>query len=196
MNRRAPSTVLALALAARLVEPAAAQEEEAQACGDEVQRLEEAFPLDEATGEQAAAIAEEPSARKGAELERGQRQQVGDLIRRARAAAERGDGQACLQGLAEARALLREAGVGGGQPGLATDASPGTGSTGSGSAGAAGAGGAGSSTTPPAGLAPGAGGGVGGGALGGTGGGTAGGVTGGGSSGSSSSSGGSGGGGS
>jgi peptidoglycan DL-endopeptidase CwlO len=183
MSRRAPPTVLALALAARLVEPAAAQEEEAQACGDEVQRLEEAFPLDEATGEQAAAIAQEPSARKGAGLETGQRQRVGDLIRRARAAAERGDGQACLQGLAEARALFREAGVGGGQPGLATDASPGTGSTGSGSAGAAGAGSAGSSATPPVGLAPGAG--------GGSGGGTAGGLTGGGSTGGGSGGGGS-----
>jgi hypothetical protein len=185
MNRRAPLIVPALALAACLVGPAAAQEE-ARACADEVQRLEQAFPLDEASGEQTTAIAREPSARKGAELEGEQRQRVGDLMRRARAAGEGGDGQACLRSLAEARALLREAGVGGVQPGLATSASPGTGNTGSGSAGAVGAGGAGSSATPPSGLASGAGG---GGALGG-GAGTAGGVTGGGSSGGGSGSGG------
>jgi hypothetical protein len=182
MRRLAPATVLASAiLLACLVEPGAtvAQEAEARACADEVGRLEAAFPLDEATGEQASAIAREPSARKGAALESGQRREVGDLIRQARAAAERGDGQACLQGLAQARALLREAGVGGGQPGLATSASPGTGSSGGGAAG----GGGGSSTTPPSGLAPAAGG---GGALGGAGGGTAGGVTGGGGSGGSS----------
>lgn len=186
MHRATPASLLVLAMAGA-PEPAAAQD--ARACADEVQRLAEGFGLNETTGQVDAAIAQEPSAREGASLQRGQRQQLGDLIQQARTAGERGDSQVCLQRLTEARVILRQAGVGSVQPGLTTDASPGTGTTGSGSAGAAGAGGAGSSTTGASGLAPGSAGGTGGGAFGGTGG-TAGGVTGGSSGGSSGGSGG------
>ena len=112
--------LLALIMACSAARPAAAQGE-AEACANEVQRLADAFAIEGGGGggELGAAIADQPGARKGASLGRQERQRVGDLVARARQAGEQGDGQACLQHLAETRALLREAGLGGGQPGTA-----------------------------------------------------------------------------
>ena len=126
--------VLALTCAARPALP-----QEARACANEVQRLSEGLPLVHAEGREEDALAQEPSARKGASLPDKRRKQIEDLVRQAGAAGEQGDGQGCLKGLAEARALLREAGLGSSQPGSATYGGPaGTGSA-AGGAGAAGA---------------------------------------------------------
>jgi hypothetical protein len=138
--------------------PDAPRAQEAQACLDEVRRLTEVFPLDE-RGDQAANIAAQPATRKGAALGQGQRKAIGDQIERARAAGEGGEGAGCMAGLAQARAGLREGGVGGAQPGLATGDGLGDAATGSG-----GSGGGGSSTTGSGGV-------TGGGSLTGTGGG-------------------------
>jgi hypothetical protein len=157
--------MLALALTG-IAQPAAAQD--ARACVNEVQRLSEAFPLVGGHGDQAgAAIAQAPGARKGAGLGEEQRRQIGDLVEEARAAGERGDGAGCLQRLAEARALLRQAGLGSRQPGSPSSAGSGVGGAlGSGIPGAAG------SLGPPTTTRPG---GMGGSTLGGTDGGAAGG---------------------
>ena len=202
MHRSAPLSMLALALTC-VAEPSAAQD--ARSCADEVQRLSEGLPVVNASGRQGAAdIAQEPGARRGASLGEEQRQRIADLVEQARAAGEQGDGGRCVQSLTEARALLREAGFGSGQPGNASDAGLGTGLVAGGipgvaagarrpvtppggvSAGTAGAGvvggagtvggdTAGSATGLPAGRS-----GMGGGAVGGVGGGTAGGTVGGG----------------
>jgi hypothetical protein len=116
MQRILPLSVLAAALT-WAAQPDAAQD--ADACRNEVQRLAESFSL-APDGQMDAAIAQEPSARKGAELGNEQRRQIGELVRAAREAGERGDGASCLQRLGEARLLLRQAGIGSGQPGSAT----------------------------------------------------------------------------
>jgi Spy/CpxP family protein refolding chaperone len=198
MHRSTSLSMLALALTC-IAQPSAAQD--AGSCVDEVQRLSEGLPVVDAGGREGAAdIAQEPGARRGASLGEEQRQQIADLVQQARTAGEQGDGGRCMQSLTEARALLREAGLGSTQPGTASDAGLGTGLVGSGTPGVAG--GAGSPVTPPGGAGPATtgagaaggagtvgggttagsatglpagGGGTGGGALGGAGGGTAGG---------------------
>jgi hypothetical protein len=122
MRRSITPLVLALVLTciAR-----AAFGQDARSCADEVQRLDEGLPVIHGQAS-AAALAREPGARKGASLGEDQRRQVSALIEQARAAGEEGDGRRCMQGLTEARALLREAGFGAGQPGSASDARPGT----------------------------------------------------------------------
>jgi hypothetical protein len=126
--------VLAFALICIARAPVA---QDAGACADEVQRLEEGLPVihDQAS---ATAIAREPGARKGASLGEDQRRQVSALIEQARTAAEDGDGALCMQSLTEARALLREAGFGSGEPGSASTDRSGTGRLGSGTPGMAG----------------------------------------------------------
>lgn len=138
--------LLALILACSAAGPAAAQDEAAAAaCANEVQRLADAFAIEGGdSGEMGAAIADEPGARKGASLGRQERQRVSDLVARARQAGEQGDGQGCLQHLAETRALLREAGLGGGQPGTAD----GTGAITDGSTGGEGPGATGTTNQP------------------------------------------------
>lgn len=137
--------LLALIMACSAARPAAAQGE-AEACANEVQRLADAFAIEGGGGggEMGAAIADQPGARKGASLGQQERQRVGDLVARARQAGEQGDGQACLQHLAETRALLREAGLGGGQPGTAD----GTGAITDGSTGGEGPGATGTTNQP------------------------------------------------
>jgi hypothetical protein len=158
--------MLALALTG-IAQPAAAQD--ARACVNEVQRLSEAFPLIGGHGGRAgAAIAQAPGARKGAGLGEEQHRQIGDLVQEARAAGERGDGGGCLQRLAEARALLRQAGLGSRQPGSPSSAgSDMGGALGSGIPGAAGSLGGSPTTTRPGGMSGSTLGGTGGGASGG-----------------------------
>lgn len=172
MYSRKSALPLALAWACLAAGPVMAQE--AQACVNEVQRLSQAFAIE--PGGARADIATQPGARKGATLSDEQRQRVGTLVTNAREAGERGDEQGCLQRLGEARALLRQAGLGGGQPGTADSPGTSTGSIGT----DIGAGGA-ATTLPRGTTAPG---------LSGSGTGGAGGMTGGGSGGSSGSSGG------
>jgi hypothetical protein len=141
MHATSSAAVLVLALTCA-AQPAYAQD--ARACANEVQRLSEGLPLLHAQGREGEALAQEPGARKGASLPDEQRQHITDLVREAAAAGERGDGPGCVKGLGEARALLREAGLGSGQPGPATYDSP----AGSGSAAdGADLGGAGSAVT-------------------------------------------------
>lgn len=176
MDRKLPLFPMVMFGAACLMgSPAAGQE--AQACADQVGQLAAAFAIDRSEGGKVqAAIEQEPGSRKGASLDEEQRHRLGTLVEEARQAGERGDGQGCLQRLAEVRTVLREAGVGGGQPGTAD--SPGTRAVGGGTTGTAG------TTTPPAGSAGGSDGSSG----------PAGGVTGSGTSGSGSAGGSSGGG--
>jgi hypothetical protein len=148
MQRITPLSVLAVALTWG-VSPAAAQE--ADACVDEVQRLAESFSL-EPGREVDAAIAQAPSARKGASLGNEQRRQIGELVEAARNAGEQGDGAGCVQRLSEARLLLRQAGIGSGQPGSANLPSAATAPGGSSPQGVAG----GAATTLPGGTAAGA----------------------------------------
>jgi hypothetical protein len=155
-----------------------ARGQDAQACVDEVARLVERFPLD-AEGEQARAIAGAAGARKGAALSEGQRRAIGSDIEQARAAGGRRDGKACLEHLNAARLALREGGLGGLQPGMAT----GGGALGAGTGGR----GTGSGT---AGQSPDALGGLGAGSTGGGVGGSSGSATGGGSTGGGGSAGG------
>jgi hypothetical protein len=115
MRRSTTPWVLAFALTC-IARASVAQD--AGSCVDEVQRLDEGLPVihDQAS---AAAIAREPGARKGASLREDQRLQVSALIEQARSAGEGGDGAGCMQSLTQARELLREAGLGSGQPGSA-----------------------------------------------------------------------------
>lgn len=182
MHRPIPMAMLVLALVG-IAQPAAAQD--ARACVNEVQRLSEAFPLTGGSGQASTAIAQAPGARKGAALGDEQRRQIGNLVQEARAAGEQGDGTGCLQRLAEARALLREAGLGSRQPGSAPDASSGVGALGSDMPGAAGS--LDPSATRPGGMEGSTLGGAAGGVVGGgSGGSTTGGAMGGGTSGGSS----------
>jgi hypothetical protein len=134
MRRSTTPSIFALALTC-IARVSVAQD--AGSCVDEVQRLDEGLPVihDQAS---AAAIAREPGARKGASLGEHQRRQVSALIEQARTAGEEGDGGRCMQSLTEARALLREAGFGSGEPGSASDTRSGTGLLGSGTPGMAG----------------------------------------------------------
>lgn len=134
MRRSTTPLIFALALTC-IARVSVAQD--AGSCVDEVQRLDEGLPVihDQAS---AAAIAREPGARKGASLGEHQRRQVSALIEQARTAGEEGDGGRCMQSLTEARALLREAGFGSGEPGSASDTRSGTGLLGSGTPGMAG----------------------------------------------------------
>jgi hypothetical protein len=142
MHTTSSAAMLMLALTCA-AQPALAQD--ARACANEVQRLSEGLPLLHAQGQEGEALAQEPGARKGASLPDERRQHIADLVRQAAAAGEQGDGPGCLRGLGEARALLREAGLGSGQPGPATYDSP----AGAGSAaGGANLGGVGSASTP------------------------------------------------
>src|SRR4051794_11547343 len=115
---RRSTTLLALALALICIARGSFAQD-AGSCVDEVQRLDEGLPVihDQAN---AAAIAREPGARKGASLGEDQRRQVSALIEQARTAGEKGDGGRCMQSLTGARELLREAGFGAGQPGIAS----------------------------------------------------------------------------
>jgi hypothetical protein len=134
MRRSTTPLIFALALT-YIARVSVAQD--AGSCVDEVQRLDEGLPVihDQAS---AAAIAREPGARKGASLGEDQRRQVSALIEQARTAGEEGDGGRCMQSLTEARALLREAGFGAGEPGSASDARSGPGLLGRGTRGMAG----------------------------------------------------------
>jgi hypothetical protein len=62
-------------------------------------------------------IAMEPGARRGASLGDEQRQRIRGLMDEARTAGQRGDGQGCVQRLAEARTMLRQTAIGSTQPG-------------------------------------------------------------------------------
>jgi hypothetical protein len=121
MHATSSAAVLVLVLMCA-VRPALAQD--ARACANEVQRLSEGLPLLHAEGREGETLAQEPGARKGASLPDERRQHIADLVRQAAAAGEQGDGPGCVRGLGEARALLREAGLGSGQPGPATYDSP------------------------------------------------------------------------
>jgi len=110
-------TVALLALCCTLPAPAHAAAD-AAACVDEVARLTERFPIN-AEGEQTKPLAGTAGARKDASLSAADRRAIGDQIETARAAGERGDGEACLRNLAQARTALRESGVGGAQSGMA-----------------------------------------------------------------------------
>lgn len=160
--RSAITTSFLLLALAGLARPVEAQSP-AEACVNEIRRLSEAFGIDEAAGEARVAVEQAPGARKGATLGAEQRREIGRLARDAREAGERGDEAGCVQRLAGARSLLREAGLGAGQAGTA-DSGPGV----AGSAGITGNGGAagGGGLTRPAGsaatTAPGAGAGGGG----------------------------------
>lgn len=105
MNRAATSPMLALALAC-LAAPAAAQD--ARACLSEVDLLREAFGVDEGSGRSMR----EPGASEDAPLGGEESREADGLVRQAREAGERGDGAGCREGLEQARALLREGGVG------------------------------------------------------------------------------------
>ena len=107
MHRSTSTSMLALALAC-LAQPTAAQD--ARSCVDEVQRLSEGLPAISEGRQEAAAIAQEPGARKGASLGEEQRRRVVDLVEQARTAGERGDGGRCMQSLTEARALYASRG--------------------------------------------------------------------------------------
>jgi hypothetical protein len=135
------ASVLAL-----LAQPAPAQNA-ATACANEAERLSEAFGIDMGQGKAAAALAEAPGARKGAQLGEEQRHEVGRLVKQAREAGQRGDQAGCLERLAEARAMLRQAGLGGGA-GVA-NTGPGTAgsSIGAGTSGTGGIGGTGAAAT-------------------------------------------------
>lgn len=103
----------ALGAASPAVAPAYAQD--ARACADEVQRLSEGFSLDRggASSPGGGISAGQPGTRAGASgLNDTQRSQVRELTQQARAAGQRGDGPQCMQKLNEARAMLRQAGVG------------------------------------------------------------------------------------
>ena len=128
-------TALLLALCCAVPAPARAGPD-AAACVDQVDRLTERFPVN-AEGEQARSLAGAAGSRQGASLSQEQRRAIGSRIEAARAAGERGDGEACLTNLAEVRAALREAGVGGVQPGMAgsTDVMGSPGGAGSGAPG-------------------------------------------------------------
>jgi hypothetical protein len=178
-----------------------ARAQDARACVDEVQRLEEQFPLG-AQGEQAGEIAGAVGARKGAGLSNHQRRAIGDEIKQARAAGGHQDGRGCMEHLNAARLGLREGGLGGVQPGMATGGDPMGGGTGGGRGTTSGA--SGQSPDALTGLGAAAGGartsgggtaGVGTGSLGGGGGGMSGGGSSGGGTSGGGSSGGSGGGG-
>jgi hypothetical protein len=127
--RRVAALVLALPLAIAARE---ARLQDAQACVNEVRRLVERFPLDE-QGEQARPIAGAAGARKNASLTGDQRRAIGQQIEEARASGEQGDGAACIERLNAARTALREGGLGGIQPGMATGGGP-LGGTGGGGA--------------------------------------------------------------
>ena len=118
--------------------PAAAQEE-ASACVKEIDRLSNSFSLP-GRNDTDSAFAQEPSTRKGATLGPEQHKQISEILQNARTAGERGDGQACAQGLAQARMALRQAGVGGSQPGAPPPLGPNTRSGGGTSGGATGGG--------------------------------------------------------
>jgi hypothetical protein len=135
MRRNTTPWVFALALTC--IAPASVAQD-AGSCVDEVQRLDEGLPVIDDPAS-AAAIAQEPGARKGASLGEEQRRQVSVLIEQARMAGEEGDGGGCMQSLTEARVLLREAGFGSGEPGSASEERSGRlGSGGRGMAGGAG----------------------------------------------------------
>jgi hypothetical protein len=138
MHRITSASVLALALAC-VADPSAAQD--ARACTNEVQRLSESFSLADTKEQGGRPVAQAPSARQGATFGDEQKKHLDDLIQQARTAGEQGDGALCTQKLTEARATLREAGIGSSQPGSALG--QGRGSTGGRTPGAAG--GAGSS---------------------------------------------------
>ena len=122
MRRNTTPWIIALALTC-IARGSVAQD--AGSCVDEVQRLDEGLPAvhDQAS---AAALGREPGARKGASLGEDQRRQVSALIEQARSAGKGGDGGRCMQSLTQARELLREAGLGAGQPGIASDTRLGT----------------------------------------------------------------------
>lgn len=151
-------------------------------------------------------LAREPGTRRGASIGNEQRQKIRGVMDEARDAGERGDGPGCVERLAQARTMLREAGIGSSQPGGAGGGDTASGTAGGGAAGSQGGGGsstagrggmgAGSSGTGSSATGGGAGmtGSTGGSASGGISGGSMGGSAGGGASGGGSSGGSSGGG--
>jgi hypothetical protein len=149
MRRSITPSVVALALTC-MAQSVVAQD--AGSCVDEVQRLDEGLPVlhDQAS---AGAIAQEPGTRKGASLGEDQRRQIAALVEQARTAGKKGDSEGCMRSLTEARGLLREAGFGSGEPGIASDVPAGAGRLGrSATDGAAGS----SLPAPPRGVAEGA----------------------------------------
>jgi hypothetical protein len=133
MRRSTGPAILAVALTC-IASAAVAQD--AGSCVDEVQRLDQGLPVIHEPASETD-IAREPGARKGASLGEDQRRQVTALIEQARTAGADGDGERCMQSLTQARALLREAGFGSGQPGSASNTPSGTGLLGTGVPGAA-----------------------------------------------------------
>lgn len=138
VRRRPLLAAMVLASTCLVGKPLTAQE--ARACVNQVGQLAAAFAVEGDRGEVRAAIAQEPGSRKGTSLGEEQRRRIGALLKAARHAGERGDGQGCLQHLSEVRTALRKAGVGGGQPGTADSTaavgardSGGSGTTGGGS---------------------------------------------------------------
>lgn len=117
MHRSTAMSLSALALVLACAgQPAAAQETEARACVSEINRISESFALSGANDSNRT-FAQEPSTRKGATLGPQEQKEINEILQRARTAGEHGDGQACAQGLAQARTALRQVGVGGAQPG-------------------------------------------------------------------------------
>src|SRR5688500_4728582 len=106
-----PLSLMLLAITC-LSRSAAAQD--ARAGVNELDRLSSSFSIESGSDR---AIGERPSARQGAALQPGQHKQISEVLQQARAAGERGDGQACTQGLVRAREALRQAGIGSAQPG-------------------------------------------------------------------------------
>jgi hypothetical protein len=143
--------VLPLLLLLGTVAPAAAAD--ADACGNEVQRLTGGFswlqPGVSGTGE----VKQEPGMRQGAAIDDSTRQQLAELVQQARHAAEQGNAQGCLNSLAQVRIGLREAGFGAAQagsptnPGLAVGNRNGT-TSGAGTAATAAPGSTGTTTGP------------------------------------------------
>ncbi|WP_207482242.1 hypothetical protein [Arenibaculum pallidiluteum] len=61
----------------------------------------------------------QPGARKGTSFTEEDRRRIEEAVREARAAGERGDGAGCVRRLAEARQMIRQAGIGSGRGGMA-----------------------------------------------------------------------------
>lgn len=142
MRRNSAISLSALALVLACAgQPAAAQETEAgaRACVSEIDRISESFSLSGAN-ESGRTFTQEPSTRKGATLGPQEHKEINEILQRARTAGEHGDGQACAQGLAQARMALRQVGVGGAQPGAPPRFGPNTRSGGGTSGGATGGG--------------------------------------------------------
>jgi hypothetical protein len=123
MRSKTLPIILTLA-AACIAEPSAAQD--ARACTNEVQRLSEGFPAAGGSTQSPAVSAQQPGARVDAGTDETQQRQIRGMMQEARTAGEQGNGPLCMQNLNKARTMLRQAGVGSGQPGIVTPGGQGT----------------------------------------------------------------------